>query len=54
VAKSLGECGDLGDQQIAQLLQSVASTNQQLGTLVALLNAPSVQQICPTSGQASP
>jgi phospholipid/cholesterol/gamma-HCH transport system substrate-binding protein len=36
----------------AQLLQSVTSTNQQLGTLVALLNAPSVQQICPTSTQA--
>jgi len=35
----------------AQLLRSVASTNQQLGTLVALLNAPSVEQICPTSGQ---
>jgi len=35
----------------AQLLRSVASTNQQLGTLVALLNAPSVEQICPKSGQ---
>ena len=31
----------------AQLLQSVAGTNQQLGTLVALLNAPGVAQICP-------
>jgi phospholipid/cholesterol/gamma-HCH transport system substrate-binding protein len=37
----------------AQLLQSVASSNQQLGTLVALLNAPSVQQICPTSSGAT-
>jgi phospholipid/cholesterol/gamma-HCH transport system substrate-binding protein len=37
----------------AQLLRSVAGTNQQLGTLVALLNAPSVSQICPTSSGAT-
>jgi phospholipid/cholesterol/gamma-HCH transport system substrate-binding protein len=36
----------------ATLLRSVAGTNEQLGTLVALLNAPSVEQICPTSAQA--
>jgi phospholipid/cholesterol/gamma-HCH transport system substrate-binding protein len=34
----------------AQLLESVAAANPQLGTLIDLLNAPSVQQICPTSG----
>jgi phospholipid/cholesterol/gamma-HCH transport system substrate-binding protein len=31
----------------AQLLDSVAQANPQLGTLVELLNAPSQQQICP-------
>jgi phospholipid/cholesterol/gamma-HCH transport system substrate-binding protein len=36
----------------AQLLRSVAAANEQLGTLVTLLNAPSVEQICPTSSQA--
>jgi phospholipid/cholesterol/gamma-HCH transport system substrate-binding protein len=36
----------------ATLLRSVAGTNEQLGTLVALLNAPSVEQICPTSAAA--
>jgi phospholipid/cholesterol/gamma-HCH transport system substrate-binding protein len=34
----------------AQLLDSVAQANPQLGTLVALLNAPSPAQICPTAG----
>jgi phospholipid/cholesterol/gamma-HCH transport system substrate-binding protein len=34
----------------AQLLDSVAQANPQLGTLVALLNAPSPAQICPTPG----
>lgn len=34
----------------AQLLDSVGSANRQLGTLVALLNAPSIQQICPQAG----
>jgi phospholipid/cholesterol/gamma-HCH transport system substrate-binding protein len=33
----------------ATLLQSVAGSNEQLGTLVALLNAPSAKQICPTT-----
>jgi phospholipid/cholesterol/gamma-HCH transport system substrate-binding protein len=33
--------------QTSQLLTSVAQANAQLGTLVALLNAPSQQQICP-------
>jgi phospholipid/cholesterol/gamma-HCH transport system substrate-binding protein len=33
----------------AQLLQSVAGTNPQLGTLVTLLNAPGVAQICPVA-----
>jgi phospholipid/cholesterol/gamma-HCH transport system substrate-binding protein len=36
----------------ATLLQSVAQSNPQLGTLVALLNAPPVSQICPSSPQA--
>ncbi|HWK25722.1 MAG TPA: MlaD family protein [Solirubrobacter sp.] len=34
----------------AQLLGAVAAANPQLGTLVQLLNAPSVQQICPQAG----
>jgi phospholipid/cholesterol/gamma-HCH transport system substrate-binding protein len=34
----------------AQLLDSVAQANPQLGTLVELLNAPSPAQICPTAG----
>jgi phospholipid/cholesterol/gamma-HCH transport system substrate-binding protein len=34
----------------AQLLDSVAQANPQLGTLVELLNAPSPAQICPTTG----
>ncbi len=33
----------------AQLLDSVAQANPQLGTLIDLLNAPSVEQICPPS-----
>jgi phospholipid/cholesterol/gamma-HCH transport system substrate-binding protein len=37
----------------ATLLRSVAGTNEQLGTLVALLNAPAVDQICPTSPQGA-
>jgi phospholipid/cholesterol/gamma-HCH transport system substrate-binding protein len=37
----------------ATLLRSVASTNEQLGTLVALLNAPAIDDICPTSAQGS-
>jgi phospholipid/cholesterol/gamma-HCH transport system substrate-binding protein len=34
----------------AQLLDSVAQANPQLGTLVELLNAPGPAQICPTAG----
>jgi phospholipid/cholesterol/gamma-HCH transport system substrate-binding protein len=34
----------------AQLLDSVAQANPQLGTLVQLLNAPGPSQICPTPG----
>jgi phospholipid/cholesterol/gamma-HCH transport system substrate-binding protein len=34
----------------AQLLDSVAQANPQLGTLVELLNAPGPSQICPTPG----
>lgn len=34
----------------AQLLEAVAGSNPQLGTLVAMLNAPTPQQICPTAG----
>jgi phospholipid/cholesterol/gamma-HCH transport system substrate-binding protein len=34
----------------AQLLDSVAQANPQLGTLVGLLNAPGPAQICPTAG----
>jgi phospholipid/cholesterol/gamma-HCH transport system substrate-binding protein len=33
----------------ATLLRSVAGSNEQLGTLVALLNAPAVEDICPTA-----
>jgi phospholipid/cholesterol/gamma-HCH transport system substrate-binding protein len=36
----------------AQLLDSVAQANPQLGTLVGLLNAPGPAQICPTSTQS--
>jgi phospholipid/cholesterol/gamma-HCH transport system substrate-binding protein len=36
----------------AQLLNSVANTNPALGTLVALLNGPATDEICPTSTQA--
>jgi phospholipid/cholesterol/gamma-HCH transport system substrate-binding protein len=35
----------------AQLLDAVAQANPQLGTIIGLLNAPSVQQICPQSTQ---
>jgi phospholipid/cholesterol/gamma-HCH transport system substrate-binding protein len=35
--------------ETAQLLESTAAASPNLGTLVALLNAPSVQQICPTT-----
>jgi phospholipid/cholesterol/gamma-HCH transport system substrate-binding protein len=38
----------------AQLLESTAAASPNLGVLVALLNAPTAQQICPKSGQASP
>jgi phospholipid/cholesterol/gamma-HCH transport system substrate-binding protein len=38
----------------AQLLESTAAASPNLGTLVALLNAPTAAQICPKSGQASP
>jgi phospholipid/cholesterol/gamma-HCH transport system substrate-binding protein len=34
----------------AQLLEAVTQANPQLGTLVGLLNAPPVQQICPQPG----
>ena len=37
----------------AQLLETVAQTNPQLGTLVRLLNAPPASQICPTGGQGT-
>ncbi len=37
----------------AQLLQSVASTNPALGTLVELLNGPTTEEICPDSSQAT-
>ena len=37
----------------AQLLDSVAQANPQLGTLVDLLNAPSPAQICPKTTQAA-
>jgi phospholipid/cholesterol/gamma-HCH transport system substrate-binding protein len=37
----------------AQLLKAVAQANQQLGTLVQLLNSPGTQQICPNSTQAA-
>ncbi len=39
--------------QTTQLLSAVAAANPQLGTLVQLLNAPSQQQICPTTTQAA-
>jgi phospholipid/cholesterol/gamma-HCH transport system substrate-binding protein len=37
----------------ATLLRTVASSNEQLGTLVELLNAPAIDDICPTSAQDS-
>jgi phospholipid/cholesterol/gamma-HCH transport system substrate-binding protein len=37
----------------AQLLESVAGSSPNLGTLVALLNSPPASQICPTSSQAA-
>jgi phospholipid/cholesterol/gamma-HCH transport system substrate-binding protein len=37
----------------AQLLNAVGQANKQLGTLVALLNAPSVSQICPSSSDTA-
>ena len=37
----------------ATLLRTVAEQNPQLGTLVELLNAPTVDEICPTSPQDS-
>jgi phospholipid/cholesterol/gamma-HCH transport system substrate-binding protein len=37
----------------ATLLQTVAAANEQLGTLVDLLNAPAVEDICPTTAQDS-
>jgi phospholipid/cholesterol/gamma-HCH transport system substrate-binding protein len=36
----------------AQLLNSVSNTNPALGTLVALLNGPTTEEICPSSTQA--
>jgi phospholipid/cholesterol/gamma-HCH transport system substrate-binding protein len=38
----------------ARLLEVVAQTNPQLGTLVDLLNGPTEEQICPQSTQAPP
>jgi phospholipid/cholesterol/gamma-HCH transport system substrate-binding protein len=37
----------------AQLLESVAGSSPQLGTLVALLNSPTADQICPKSSQGA-
>jgi phospholipid/cholesterol/gamma-HCH transport system substrate-binding protein len=37
----------------AQLLESVAGSSPNLGTLVALLNSPPSSQICPTSSQGA-
>jgi phospholipid/cholesterol/gamma-HCH transport system substrate-binding protein len=37
----------------AQLLESVAGSSPNLGTLVALLNSPPASQICPTSSQGA-
>jgi phospholipid/cholesterol/gamma-HCH transport system substrate-binding protein len=37
----------------ARLLESTAAASPNLGTLVALLNAPSAADICPTSGQGN-
>jgi phospholipid/cholesterol/gamma-HCH transport system substrate-binding protein len=37
----------------AQLLESVAGSSPNLGTLVALLNSPPASQICPASSQAA-
>jgi phospholipid/cholesterol/gamma-HCH transport system substrate-binding protein len=38
----------------AQLLTAVSAANPALGTLVALLNGPTADQICPKSSQAAP
>jgi phospholipid/cholesterol/gamma-HCH transport system substrate-binding protein len=38
--------------QTAQVLDAVTQANQQLGTLIDLLNAPASSQICPNSTQA--
>ncbi len=38
--------------QTAQVLQAVTQSNPQLGTLVDLLNGPSIQSICPQSTQS--
>jgi phospholipid/cholesterol/gamma-HCH transport system substrate-binding protein len=38
----------------ARLLQAVAGTNPALGTLVDLLNGPTVSEICPSQGGATP
>jgi phospholipid/cholesterol/gamma-HCH transport system substrate-binding protein len=37
----------------AQLLESTAAASPNLGVLVALLNAPAADEICPTSGQGN-
>ena len=37
----------------AQLLESTAAASPNLGVLVALLNAPTADEICPTSGQGN-
>jgi phospholipid/cholesterol/gamma-HCH transport system substrate-binding protein len=37
----------------ARLLESVAGSSPNLGTLVALLNSPTAEQICPTSSQGA-
>jgi phospholipid/cholesterol/gamma-HCH transport system substrate-binding protein len=37
----------------AQLLESTAAASPNLGVLVALLNAPAADEICPTSGQGT-
>ena len=38
----------------AQLLETVAGTNPALGTLVDLLNGPTVEEICPRQGGTTP
>ena len=39
--------------ETARLLEAVAGSSPQLGTLVALLNSPTSAQICPTSSQGA-